>query len=93
MTAYLCHFGQNFPEKLDRKEKNWRKNFGQKVSYIVDLSKMSSGSVNLTKTSLVQMSLAKKVDPREAAARKAAEEATKRALDKKRKEEESKKEK
>ena len=29
-----------------------------------------------------QMSLAKKVDPREAAARKAAEEATKRALDK-----------
>lgn len=40
-----------------------------------------------------QMSLAKKVDPREAAARKAAEEATKRALDKKRKEEESKKEK
>ena len=39
------------------------------------------------------MSLAKKVDPREAAARKAAEEATKRALDKKRKEEEFEKEK
>ena len=39
------------------------------------------------------MSMAKKVDPREAAARKAAEEATRRALEKRKLEQEKEKEK